>query len=106
MEAELKTLAQIRLQLSNGSFEFSLHALRRLTERDVSNTEIRQAGLQAIIIEEYPDDKYSPSCLLLGFTETGRPLHIQVSLLDTPTVRIVTTYEPDPNEWVGYSTRR
>lgn len=106
METELKTLRQIRLQLSSGSFEFSLHALRRVTERDISNAEIRQAGLQATIIEDYPDDKYAPSCLLLGFAETGRPLHIHVSLLDTPTVKIVTIYEPDPNEWAGYSTRR
>ena len=27
------------------------------------------------VIEDYPDDKYGPSCLLLGFTSTGRPLH-------------------------------
>ena len=106
MEVEPKTLQQVRLELSNGNFEFSLHALRRVTERDISNAEIRQAGLKATIIEEYPSDKYSPSCLLLGFTQEGRLLHIQVALLDTSKVKIVTIYEPDPNVWAGYSRRR
>ena len=60
----------------------------------------------ASVIEEYPHDKYSPSCLLLGFARTGRPLHIQVSLADTSLVRIVTLYEPSAAEWIDYSRRR
>ena len=27
-------------------------------------------------IEDYPNDKYDPSCLILGFTRSRRPLHI------------------------------
>ena len=75
-------------------------------ERNISDQEIRQAGIQANVIEDYPEDKYSPSCLLLGFTQTGRPLHIQVSLAETELVKIITIYEPDPNEWLNYSQRR
>ena len=89
-----------------GEFEFSRHALKRVVERNISDQEIRQAGAQARVIEDYPDDKYSPSCLLLGFTEIGRPLHVQVSLADTDLAKIITLYEPDPNEWVNYSQRR
>lgn len=102
----MKTLEKVRTQLAAGEFEFSRHALKRVVERDISEQEIRQAGEQATIIEDYPDDKYSPSCLLLGFTLAGRPLHIQTSLADTELVIIVTLYEPDPNEWVNYSQRR
>ena len=102
----MKTLEKVRSQLSEGEFEFSRHALKRVVERNISDQEIRQAGLQAEIIEDYPDDKYSPSCLLLGFTQTGRPLHIQVSLADTDLVKIVTIYEPDAGEWVDYTQRR
>ena len=58
------------------------------------------------VIEDYPGDKYSPSCLLLGYTRTGRPLHIQVSLADGESVRIITLYEPSPTEWIDYSRRR
>jgi len=102
----MKSLETIQSQLSMGEFEFSRHALKRVVERNISDQEIRQAGAQATVIEEYPDDKYSPSCLLLGFTEVGRPLHVQVSLADTDLAKIITLYEPDPNEWVNYSQRR
>ena len=75
-------------------------------ERDISEQEIMQAGLRAAIIEDYPDDKYSPSSLLLGFTSAGRALHLHVSVADTELVRIITLYEPNLDEWVGYSRRR
>jgi hypothetical protein len=102
----MKSLKTIQNQLSMGEFEFSRHALKRVVERNISDQEIRQAGAQATVIEDYPDDKYSPSCLLLGFTETARALHVQVSLADTDLAKIITIYEPDPNEWVNYSQRR
>lgn len=102
----MKSLEKVRSQLSAGDFDFSRHALKRVVERNISDQEIRQAGLQAEIIEDYPEDKYSPSCLLLGFTQTGRPLHIQVSLAETDLVRIATIYDPDPSEWINYSQRR
>ena len=72
----MKTLDDIRRQLSAGEFEFSRHAFKRAIERNISDAEIRQAGVQARIIEDYPDDKYAPSSLLLGFTVTGHPMHI------------------------------
>lgn len=65
-----------------------------------------EAGKKAEIIENYPADKYSPSCLLLGFCKSGRPLHIQVSLADTDLIRIITLYEPDENEWIDFKQRR
>jgi hypothetical protein len=102
----MKTPAQVQIQLSTGEFNFSRHALRRLVERNISELEIMQAGLHSEIIEEYPDDKYSPSCLLLGFTQARRALHIQISLADTRLLKIITLYEPDEEEWVNYSERR
>ena len=75
-------------------------------ERNISDDEIKEAGRKATIIENYPDDKYSPSCLLLGFTQARRPLHIHVSLADVELLRIVTLYEPDPADWIDYSQRR
>jgi len=102
----MKTLEDIRRQLSAGEFEFSRHAFKRAIERNISDTEIRQAGVQARIIEDYPDDKYAPSSLLLGFAETGRPLHIQASHVDSDLLKIITIYEPDPAEWYDYAKRR
>ncbi len=64
----MKSSADARRQLSAGEFEFSRHAFRRVVERNISEQEIRAAGAAAETIEDYPDDKYAPSALLLGFT--------------------------------------
>ncbi|MBI4518087.1 MAG: DUF4258 domain-containing protein [Deltaproteobacteria bacterium] len=102
----MKSLATVRRQLTAGRFDFSRHAFRRAVERNISDEEIRGAGAHAEVIEEYPADKYSPSVLLLGFTAAGRPLHIQVSMADSDTTRIITLYQPDPAEWADFRRRR
>lgn len=48
---------------------------------------------------------YSPSALLLGFTAAGRPLHFQAASVDSDMTKIITIYEPDPNEWVEFRKR-
>ena len=102
----MKTLDEICRQLADGQFEFSRHAFKRAVERNISDSEIREAGKSAIIIEDYPNDKYAPSCLLLGFTRAKRPLHLQISYADTELVRIITIYEPDATEWIDHKERR
>jgi len=102
----MKSLDEIQRQLATGQFDFSRHAFRRAVERNISDDEICAAGERAEVIEEYPEDKYSPSVLLLGFTAAERPLHIQVSIADSETTRIVTLYEPDPTEWTEFRQRR
>jgi hypothetical protein len=102
----MMSLEEIRERLVAGNFEFSRHAFKRAVERNISEREIREAGRLAVIIEAYPEDKYTPSCLLLGFTDTGRPLHAQISYLDSDVLKIITLYEPDPAEWYDYRQRR
>ncbi|GJQ57552.1 MAG: DUF4258 domain-containing protein [Candidatus Scalindua sp. AMX11] len=102
----MKTLGEIRRQLFLGEFEFSRHALKRVVERNISELEIKEVGRNAKIIEDYPHDKYTSSCLLLGFTNIERPIHIQVSLADAEFVKIITIYEPNEVEWIDYSKRR
>ncbi len=102
----MKALPAIQQQLAAGQFEFSRHAFRRVVERNISEQEIREAGAKADVIEDYPEDKYSPSALLLGFTAAGRPLHFQVSFADASSAKIITIYEPDPNEWIDHRKRR
>lgn len=102
----MKSLSQIQRELAAGKFEFSRHAFRRVVERNISELEIREAGVDAEIIENYPDDKYSPSALLLGFTTAGRALHFQVSFAPSELTKIITIYEPDPNEWIEHRKRR
>lgn len=102
----MKSLAEIQRQLAAGEFEFSRHAFRRAIERNISEAEIREAGELAEVIEDYPEDKYSPSALLLGFTAAGRPLHLQVSFDSSDRTKIITIYEPDAKEWIENRKRR
>jgi hypothetical protein len=103
----MKSIETIRQQLAQGEFEFSRHAFRRTVERNISEAEIRQAGASAQLIEDYPTDKYSPSCLLLGFTDDRKVLHLQVSRAETKLTKIVTLYEPNSQEWdVSFTQRR
>lgn len=80
--------------------------MRRIVERNISEAMIREAGLQAEIIEDYPIDKFSPRCLLLGFTAALAPLHVHVSRARNPTTKIITLYVPDPGEWIDHRIRR
>lgn len=102
----MKSAEDVRRQLAAGEFEFSRHAFRRAVERNIRENEIREAGSRAEVIEDYPDDKYSPSVLLLGFTGAGCPLHLQVSLADAELTKIITVYEPDVGEWADFRKRR
>jgi len=58
------------------------------------------------IIEDYPDDKYASSCLVLGFTNNGRPLHIHVSYPAGTVLKVVTAYQPDESKWTAYRIRK
>ena len=102
----MKHIDAIGNKLRTGQFEFTRHAFRRAVERNISDSEIMECGKQVSLIVEYPDVKYTPSCLLLGFTNAKRPLHIQISLADTDLVKIITIYEPEESEWINYTTRR
>jgi len=62
---------------------FSRHGFEQAEERDISPGEIEQALLaaNAEIIEDYPEDFRGASCLILGWTGDGRPLHVQSAIL-------------------------
>jgi hypothetical protein len=75
-----------------------------MIRRSIDRSEIEDAVMAGEIIEEYPDDKYSPSCLIYGRTRDGRDLHVQLSL--PPSVIIITAYDPDESEWVDCRVRR
>lgn len=102
----MKTIEQICRQLISGQFEFTRHAFKRTIERNISELELREIGNNVKIIEEYQDDKYSPSCLLLGFTQNKRPLHLQVTIADYELLKIITIYEPDKAQWIDFEKRR
>lgn len=94
-------IAEIVSKIKNRQYEFSKHAVDQSIVRDISVPEMEQAILEnALIIEDYPNDKYGPSCLILGYTLNGRPLHVQCSYPNRLFVKIITLYQPDPELWI------
>ena len=86
-------------------FRFTIHAVERSLERNISPNDVKCAIINGQIIEEYPDDKYGPSCLIYGETEKGQIIHVQCSL---EPVWIITVYDPTlmPKEWDDSFKRR
>jgi hypothetical protein len=61
-------IEEIRQKIAHGQFEFSRHAVDQSLIRHISVQELREAIDKGEIIEDYPDDKYGPSCLIFGLT--------------------------------------
>lgn len=96
----------IRAKVAGGAFEFSQHALDQSVQRRISVAEVREVIACCEVIEDYPDDKYGPSCLVLGVTASDRPLHVHCSHPSRTLIKIITLYEPDPALWQGNRLRR
>lgn len=97
-------LEAVQKAVAQGDYRYTAHALQRTTTRHISRIEIEEAVVKAEIIEEYPEDKYGPSFLPYGETTKQRILHIQIRL--PPSVKIITAYEPDPDQWENYRVRK
>jgi len=90
-------LTKIQETVKDNQHRFTLHALERIIERDIRPAEIKVAILNGEVIERYPEDKYGPSCLVLGRC-ARKILHIQCS---QDPVWIITAYDPtlSPEKW-------
>jgi len=100
-------LEEIQSKILQHQNEFSKHAVDQTIIRDISVAEVEETiSGRCEIIEDYPDDKYGPSCLILGFTKAGQPFHLQCSYPSRPLIKIITLYEPDLNLWVDFRVRK
>lgn len=100
-------IGKIKQKIAAGLYEYSRHAVDQTIRRRISVHEVYEAIMsRSFVVEDYPDDKYGPSCLLCGFTKAGRPLHIQCSYPDRSLIEIITVYEPDKDQWIDHKIRR
>ena len=99
-------LRAIQALVKARDYGFTVHGFEQAEERDITPEEIERALLaaNAEIIEDYPEDERGACCLILGWTEDRRPLHVQVCY--PPLVEVVTVYEPDEARWRDFRKRR
>ena len=101
--AEIET---IRQKVADGRFQFTAHAADQSIRRHISVSEVHQAIASGEVMEDYPLDKYGPNCLILGYSEAERPLHIQCSYATRTLVKVITVYQLDPSLWIDYRVGR
>lgn len=96
---------QIRQCFIGRDYLFTLHASDRAAQRAIRSHEIEEVIQRGEVIEDYPEDKYGPTCLIMGKTFDDRVLHVQISY--PPPVKIITVYEPSPDDWeTDWKTRK
>ena len=83
----------------------SKHARVRAGQRKVKDEEVIMAIANGEIIEDYPEDFRGPSCLVLGYTGLGIPVHAVCGLDPSGTLIIITFYFPEPPKWVDERIR-
>jgi hypothetical protein len=87
---------------------FLPHAVRQMSrpERMIATQEVEDVIVRGEIVEDYPEDKRGHSCLMLGYGEDLRPIHVVCSPKDDY-LAIITAYIPNKEEWMDdYRERR
>jgi len=98
-------LERVRAQAIAESIRVIQHAQQEMAEENITFDEVLQAIATAQILENYPEHKRGPCCLLNGVTDNGRSVHI-VCTTAQPVLIIITVYEPQPPKWVTPTQRR
>jgi hypothetical protein len=99
-------ISRIRKQVEADAHRFTVHGFERCAERHISPDVVKHVILSGEVIEEYPEDKYGPSCLIYGVSRQGRIFHVQCSI---DPVWIIAAYNPalQPDKWdKDYKRRR
>jgi len=101
-------IEDIRKLIQGRKYRLTLHAEAERDADKITLHEIEEAILSSAskIIEDYPNDPRGHSCLILGFTEKLKPIHILCGLKEREILIIITVYRPDPQEWVDGEKRR
>ena len=98
-------MEHIARAVAQGRYRYTVHGAQQLIARGIHRGDVEEAAATGELIEDYPDHRYGPACLVLGRSIGGEPLHLVCSLRET--VDIVTVYRPEPAEWEDdWKTRR
>lgn len=101
------TLTTIRAAARDGRILWRYHALRRATERGITREQALQVLYEGEVIEQRPEAKPFPKCLLMYMEEKDRPLYVSVGYNEaSDTLHVITVHWLDPEKWDDPWTRR
>ena len=95
---------RLALQSQLEHIRITVHAHQEMVEEAIVLNDVLCALGHAIVIENYPDHKRGPCCLIYGQNEMGRDLHV-VCTASLDLAIIITVYEPKPPKWKDPFTR-
>jgi hypothetical protein len=64
----------------------------------ITTSEVHGVVDEGEVIEDYPEDVRGHSCLMLGYGDGGRAIHIVCSPKDEY-LALITAYLPEKDEW-------
>ena len=93
-------VARLRAQAAKDAIRVSLHAHQEMAEESIVYADVQAVLSVPQILENYPDHKRGPCCLVCGQTSTGRCVHV-VCTTALELAIIITVYEPRPPKWIS-----
>jgi len=91
--------AWIKQCVGEEHYRYSLHGDRERLNDLLSLNDVEQALLSGRILEQYEDTGRGESCLVAGFSDTGKPVHVVCGRMGDWMV-IITVYIPAPPKFV------
>lgn len=99
-------LHEVKKLCMDGKILWRDHAAKRLKERNIKTIDVERCIATGEIIEQYIADYPVPSCLILGLSTQGQPLHVVCSVYQD-VLCIITNYFPNTHEWENdFKTRK
>ena len=87
------------------SIRITEHAFQELENDSLILRQVTESIHNGEVIENYPNSKPLPSCLILGFFENS-PIHsVWAYNAISKKATLITVYRPDPLKWVKYKVR-
>jgi hypothetical protein len=92
-------LGQVQ-EAANKRLLFLPHTIRQMVRPDrmITTTEVHEVIKTGEVIEDYPADVRGHSCLILGFGQDNRAIHVVCAPKDEY-LAIITAYIPNLDQW-------
>ena len=92
--------------IQNSRIRITDHADEEAVDDSLTFDEIYFSVMHGEIIEEYPNDKLYPSCLIMGRNFSGEPIHsVWAYNSSNAWAVLITVYRPDPARWIDWKVR-
>jgi hypothetical protein len=101
-------ITDVQQRIRDRLYRLTAHAEREREADRITIREIEEALLseRCQVVENYPEDPRGASCLVLGFTLPGLPIHAVCGIALPHMLIIITVYRPDPEQWIDWKIRK